>query len=86
MAARIFQNFRKVWTPRTPDSGYDSLGQVPAPMRIVMAPLISAQMGTGVILQSAIYYAGVAATSTTETVGTSVKLQAASYTAPPPPP
>jgi hypothetical protein len=86
MAARIFQGFKKIFTPRTPDSGYDSLGIFPPLQPIVMTPLISAQMGTGVILQTAIYYAGVAVTSATETVGTGVKLQAASYTAPPPPP
>jgi hypothetical protein len=83
MAARIFQNFKKVWTPRTPDSGYDSLGQVPAPQRIVMTPLLSDRAGTGVILASAIYYAGVAACSATETAGTKVILVTATYSPPP---
>lgn len=83
MAARIFQNFKKVWTARTPDSGYDSLGQVPAPQRIVMTPLLSASAGTGVTLVSAAYYAGVGATSATETLGTKVTLAAATYTPPP---
>lgn len=82
MAARIFQNFKKVWTPRTPDSGYDSLGQFPPPQRIVMTPLISAGAGTEVTLFSAIYYAGVAASSATETVGTKVTLASATYTPP----
>lgn len=86
MKARIFQGFKKVFTPRTPDSGYDSLGVFPPLAPIVMTPLISAQMGTGVTLQSAIYYAGVAVCSATEIMGSSVKLQAATYTAPPPPP
>jgi hypothetical protein len=83
MAARIFQNFKKVWTPRTPDSSYDSLGQVPAPQPIVMTPLLSASIGTGVLLASAAYYAGVAACSATETVGTKVSLASATYTPPP---
>lgn len=84
MRARIFQAFKKVFTPRTPDSGYDSLGVFPPLQPIVMTPLLKNQMGMGVILQDATYYAGVGACSATETIGSSVKLQSATYTAPSP--
>lgn len=82
MPAKIFQNFKKVWTTRVPDSGYDSLGPTPPIAPIVMTPLASEAMGTGISLESAIYYAGVAITSATETIGTGITLESATYTAP----
>ena len=50
----VFQPFQKVWTPRTPDSNYDSLGIAPL-VPVVFAPLISEGIGTGVTLEAGLY-------------------------------
>jgi hypothetical protein len=77
--AKVFQPFQRVWTPRTPDSGYDSLG-APAPPPIVNAPLISEGIGSGVILQLGLYQTPLVARASSETAGAGIKLQGGTYT------
>jgi len=82
MPARIFQPFKRVWTPRTPDSSYDSLGIYPPPSPIVMTPLLNEGLGTGVSLLSAAYYAATAIVNSTEVVGYGLSIVSITYTPP----
>jgi len=80
--ARIAQPFVKVWTPRTPDSSYDSFGQIPAPPITVMIPLITESIGTGLILEAAAYWAQSVPAASAEGAGTGLTLVSATYTPP----
>jgi hypothetical protein len=84
MKTRIFQPFQKVYTPRTPDSGYSSFGIYPPPSPIVLTPLLTESMGSSVFLQAGAYYAQTVATNASDSLSTGVFLQSGGYTAPPP--
>jgi hypothetical protein len=83
MKTRIFQPFQKVFTPRTPDSGYSSFGIYPPPEAIVLTPLLTEALGTGVFLQVGAYYAQTVSASASDSLGTGVFLHSGGYTAPP---
>jgi hypothetical protein len=82
MKTVVFQPFQKVWTPRTPDSNYDSLGPLPV-QPIVNAPLIKEGLGTSTILEIGVYGPIVNQRSPTEGTGYGVTLVGASYSPPP---
>lgn len=75
----IFQPFQKVWTPRTPDSNYDSLGPLPV-QPIVNAPLITEGLSEGIAMLQGVFETPFASGSSTEGTGYGITLQAASYT------
>jgi hypothetical protein len=75
----IFQPFQKVWTPRTPDSNYDSLGSAPL-KRIVFLPLIAEGIGTRVVLQPGLYEPALLWRGAGEGSGYGIKLLSGSYT------
>jgi hypothetical protein len=79
MKARVFQPFQKIWTPRTPDSNYDSLGGPPPPP-VVGPPTLTESIGTGVSFQLGIYEALHAARASAEATGVGVTLHSGSYT------
>lgn len=79
-SARVFQPFAKVWTPRTPDSSYDSFGVYPPPPVIVIVPLITESIGTSVILESASYWSQAVPAGSAESFGVSLSLHSATYT------
>jgi hypothetical protein len=81
MKARIFQPFQKVWSPRTPDSGYDSLGLTIPPSPIVLVPLISETLNTSLILASGAYFAATALSGAAAAVGCSTRFKSGTYTA-----
>jgi hypothetical protein len=81
MKARIFEPFQKVWTPRTPDSNYDSLG-APLPPPVVMVPLLVASIGTGVIFEQGFYVSPIQSRNASASSGVGLTLQSASYTKP----
>jgi hypothetical protein len=76
---RIFQPFQKVWTPRTPDSGYDSMG-LPPPPPILNAPLISEAIGMAAILQSGQFEQLSLASTGAAGAGFGITLQSGTYT------
>lgn len=77
--AKIFQPFQKVWTPRTPDSNYDSLGPPPLPP-ITGPKLLTEGIGTGVTMPSGLFEMRRVPTAGTEGGGVGVKLQSGTYT------
>jgi len=90
--ARVYQPFHHVWTPRTPDSSYDSFAGLTPPLPIVYPPpLTETQLdpktqtqqpvfiGTGVTVTSAVYLANVVVAQPTDRVGTSVTIHSAIY-------
>jgi hypothetical protein len=81
MKAKIFQPFGKVWTPRTPDSNYDSLGSLPPP-EVINAPVIKASLSSGVALGTNVYQPLRATGGGSESSGYGIKLQSATYTHP----
>jgi hypothetical protein len=82
MRTRIAQWFAKVWTPRTPDSSYDSFGGLIPVLPIVMTPVLSDAMGTGCALENAIYGTEFIVVGYGETpLGSSCTLVSATYTA-----
>ena len=83
--ARVFEPFAKVWTPRTPDSSYDSFGVLqPAPPMppIVQAPLVSDQMSHAVGSQGGTYAATTVSGNGNERAGVGIVLHSGTYTAP----
>jgi hypothetical protein len=83
MKTVVFQPFQKVWTPRTPDSNYDSLGPPTALPIVNLKPPIQEGLGTGAILESGVYGPIVKQSSPTEGAGYGVTLVGASYSPPP---
>lgn len=90
MRVRVFQPFQKVWTPRTPDTGYDSLGIYPPPSPIVMVPatttdanaaLLIETINTTITLAPSSYFAATRITGAIEAVGCSTKFSSGTYTA-----
>jgi hypothetical protein len=80
----VFQPFQRVWTPRTPDSNYDSLGP-PAPLKpIVFAPLLAAGIGLGISLASGAYKVTKVLRGSVEGAGSRITFLSGTYTAPPP--
>lgn len=79
MKAKIFQPFQKVWTPRTPDSNYDSLGALPPPP-IVNAPLLKESLSSAIGLSTNLYEARRVTGGGAETSGYGITLQSATYT------
>jgi len=78
MRVKIFQPFQKVWTPRTPDSGYSSFGPSP-PNPIVLTPLKTETLGHSLTLGSISYYVGVMFVSQQETLNDSVRFASGQY-------
>lgn len=58
MRVKIFEPFEKVWTPRTPDSGYSSLGAAP-PGPFVLTPLEADTIDSGLAMTQIYYYLAV---------------------------
>jgi hypothetical protein len=79
MKAKIFQPFQKVWTPRTPDSNYDSLGSLPPPP-IVNAKLITESLSSAIGLGTSIYEPQRVSGGGAEASGYGISLQSAVYT------
>lgn len=79
MKAIVFHPFQKVWTPRTPDSNYDSLGVMPL-VPVVFLPLIAEGIGTGIVLQPGLYEVAKLIRGSGEGAGCGIKLLSGSYT------
>jgi hypothetical protein len=79
MSIRIFHPFQKVWTPRTPDSGYDSLGP-PPPAAIIFPNLIIEGIGSGTIFESGQYSTPIAKRGSGEATGYGIVLHSGTYT------
>jgi hypothetical protein len=75
----VFQPFQKVTTPRTPDSGYDSLGSAPL-KPIVFAPLIAEGIGSGTQLEPGLYTATMVYAGSVEGTGVGIQLHSGTYT------
>jgi hypothetical protein len=81
MKVVVFQPPVKAWTPRTPDSNYDSLGSLPLPHIVNLRPVFNEGLGTGTVLESGFYGLIVAEFGPTEGTGYGVTLVGGSYTA-----
>lgn len=84
---RIFHPFQKVWTPRSPDSNYDSLGIVAQPPIVNAFVTInnvqtvpSDELGNGIGLGPSNYEALQVSGGGAESSGAGIKLQSATYT------
>jgi hypothetical protein len=82
--AKVFEPFAKVWSPRTPDSSYDSFGITqPSPSDpIVMAPLIAEQMGAAATLEVGNYVSSIVGGNGNEAAGIGITLESGTYTSP----
>jgi hypothetical protein len=78
MRIRVFEPFQRVYTPRTPDSSYDSFGVGPL-NPIVLAPLLTESIGMLVELETATYSDSFVSSGVAEGTGMGVKIVAASY-------
>jgi hypothetical protein len=78
MRIRVFEQFQKTYTPRTPDSSYDSFGLGPL-NPIVLVPLLTESLGSVLELQSASYNDASQSAGTTDSSGMGVKILSASY-------
>lgn len=81
MRVKVFQPFQKVWTPRTPDSGYDSLGVTPPPNSIVPLALATEIINPTLTLVGGTYSAATAITGAIGTLHFSTKFVSGTYTA-----
>lgn len=83
MRVRVFQPFQKIWSPRTPDTGYDSLGITPPPSPIVLPVpgLPTEVINTTLAFSGGTYSAATAITGATETLDFSTKFVSGTYTA-----
>jgi hypothetical protein len=93
--ARVYQPFKRVWTPRTPDSSYDSFAGLTPPLPIIQAPLlvetrldpktqeqVPVALGLGVTIHSAVYLATVVVSNRSDRVGIGVTIHSGTYTHP----
>lgn len=80
MKVKIFQPFQRVYTPRSPDSGYSSLGVYPPPPTIVLAPLIQEGISAAAIFFSGEYSPATFLTGTAEAMGGGIKFLSGTYT------
>jgi hypothetical protein len=76
---RVFQPFQKVWTPRTPDSGYDSMG-LPPPPPILNAPLLTEAIGLAINFQTGQFERLNVQSSAAASSGFGITFQSGSYT------
>lgn len=75
----IFQPFQKVWTPRTPDSNYDSLGVTPL-VPLVYTPQIREGIGTGINMLPGLYEVAKLLRGAGEGTGYGIALLSGQYT------
>jgi len=95
--ARIYHPFKRVWTPRTPDSSYDSFAGLTPPFPIVQLspnilgetqtdPKTGAQVpvfiGLGVTIANAVYLANIVVTQPLDRLGVGVTIHSGTYTHP----
>jgi concanavalin A-like lectin/glucanase superfamily protein len=83
--ASIFQDFSRVWRPRTPDSSYDSFGVIidnPPLPRVVPSLALGEGLGTSETLESSSYLTGFTEGSGYEGAGCAVMLASGVYTPP----
>jgi hypothetical protein len=76
----VFQPYQKVWTPRTPDSVYDSLGPLPLSPIVNVTPPIQEALGLGTILEAGSYSPVINQCSSSEAAGYGVTLVGGTYT------